>query len=112
MILKNPVMKEAAGNIGTTLDVIEVFNSAATTDFSNSEETGNFVEGTVQTAVEAVAGPLGVAVNTILENSKDENGLTNLDNNRMHDAYSANKDRQDAYIIIMQYNSSSGTNKK
>ncbi|MEX2410255.1 MAG: RHS repeat-associated core domain-containing protein [Candidatus Paceibacterota bacterium] len=112
MLLENPALKESAGIIGTALDVIEVTGNALETDFSNTEEIGVFVEGTVQTVAEAAAGPMGAAVNVIIENGKKENGLTNLDNNRMHNAYSTNKDRQDAYSKIMQYSSSGQTGKK
>ena len=76
-----------------------------------AEETADFVENTIQTAVETTTGPLGAAVDVILEIGKDKNGLTNLDIDRMDDAYSTNKDRQNAYSIIMQHNSSGGSDK-
>jgi len=112
MILDNSSIKEAGGTIGAIIDVTSTTYDAVTTDFTNSAETADFVENTVQTAVEAVAGPLGAPVNLILENGKDERGLTNLDNNRMHDAYSTNKDQRDSYSLIMQYNSTGRTDKK
>ena len=111
MILENTTVTKTGATAGAVVAIVKTSADAATTDFSNSEETADFVENTTQTAVETAAGPLGAAVDVILENGKDKNGLTNLNNNRMHDAYSTNKDRLDAYSIIMQYNSSGGSDK-
>ena len=112
MIIDNSGIKKSGGTIGAIIDVTSTAYDAVTTDFTNSAETADFLENTVQTAVEAVAGPLGAPVNLILENGKNESGLTNLDNNRMHDAYSTNKDQRDSYSLIMQYNSTGRTDKK
>lgn len=70
MILDNSGIKESSGTIGAIIDVTSTAYDAVTTDFTNSEETADFVENTVQTAVEAVAGPLGAPVDLILENGK------------------------------------------
>ena len=111
MILENTTVTKTGATAGAVVAIVKTVNDAATTDFSNSEETADFVENTIQTAVETTTGPLGAAVDVILEIGKDKNGLTNLDIDRMDDAYSTNKDRQNAYSIIMQHNSSGGSDK-
>jgi RHS repeat-associated protein len=80
MVLDNKPIKDAAGQIGNAADFISIAKDAATTDFSDNDETADFVENTVQTTVEAAAGPLGSAINLIIEDSKRPNGVTNTEN--------------------------------
>jgi hypothetical protein len=80
LILENPGIKESAGIIGNVADVVSVAKDAIKTDFKNTKDIADFTENTVQTAAEVAAGPLGAAVNTVLEDSKSENGVTNTEN--------------------------------
>lgn len=98
--------KKIAGSVGTGIDLGKISTGVVTGNFPN------FVENTVQLAVENVFGPAMPAVNFIIENGKEADGLTNLNNRRMYDAYNSNGRARDAYTQIMMYQNRTHPNQK
>ena len=71
----NKVAKKGA----SATAIISVIKDASETDFDNPSDVGDFVENTVQTTVGAT--PLvGPGLDVIMEDSKKEDGVTNVDN--------------------------------
>ncbi len=56
MILENTTVTKTGATAGAVVAIVKTSADAATTDFSNSEETADFFENTTQTAVETEPG--------------------------------------------------------
>ncbi len=95
-LTNNKPLKKVAGQLGDGVTVLQVGFDAATTDFSDSEQTADFIENTASEGVETAFGPLGPAVNVILNDSKSENGVTNTKN--MSRNFSSTYRTTNAYI--------------
>lgn len=89
-------IKKNAGIIGDIATGIELTNEAVNTDFSDPEQTGDFVETVAQEAVETASGPLAPAVKILLEDAKSPTGVTNTEN--MARTFSRPYRTQAAYI--------------
>jgi RHS repeat-associated protein len=97
---KNKKTKQKAGAVGIVIDISRIVTS------------DNLTEDIAQTAIENVFGPAMPAVNFVMENGKEPDGLTNLNNRRMFDAYNSNKRHRDAYTQIMMYQNGTHTSNR
>ena len=66
------------------------------TDFSNPDSAGDFVENTVETVIGSTP-VIGTAAGVIMEDSKQDDGLTNLSNGRMSGAYKSSYNQYKAH---------------
>jgi hypothetical protein len=75
---------------GTSIgaDILVTFSEVSETDFSNQEEKTVFTQNLIQT-IGGNTPVIGPGVDAILIDSRAEDGLTNLENSRMSDAYSS-----------------------
>ena len=70
---------------------------AINTDFSNSKETGVFIENTVQSTIELIP-IIGPAAGVMMDNAKQKDGLTNLSNGRMSGAFKSSNNQIQTYL--------------
>jgi hypothetical protein len=97
--MKNlPKLRAKSGAIGNAIDLGTAASELVTTDFTNTEEIADFVEGTVQTVVENIANLAGPAVTVILEDGKKDDGVTNVKN--MPDNFKQPYRTSNAYIYM------------
>jgi hypothetical protein len=82
---------------GPVISITSIALDAAETDFSNPEETANFAENTVQTMVESVP-VVGAAAGVIMDDSKKDDGLTNLNNGRITNDYKSSNNQMQNYL--------------
>ena len=80
-------VNKLAKKTNSIITILSISNDFMSTDFHNSEETGEFIEKTVQNTMEAIP-VIGPALGTIADDSKKEDGVTNIDN--MSKNYSTN----------------------
>jgi hypothetical protein len=96
MAAKKHGLRNAAAIIGDVTAAFAISKDLATTDFNDNNETADFVENTTQTVIETAAGPLGAAVNVILEDSKKDDGVTNT--RRMSNDFKGSYRTSNAYV--------------
>ena len=84
-------MNKVAGKIAPVLDILSIANDYNNTDFSNKSEKSEFTKDAVQTGISQI--PLiGTFLDWIMDSSRDESSIFNLENGKMSRGYSTSKD--------------------
>jgi len=86
----------------------EIVVDAVNTDFSSTEQTSEFVENTVETVL-GEAPLVGDALKVMMNDAKQPDGLTNLDNGRMSGAYKTSYGHREVWLKMYGAQSSSST---
>jgi hypothetical protein len=90
--------------IGDAVDIVDKAKDAGEmiieygeTDFNDPEQTGDFIEKSVQKGVEQ-APIVGDAAEIIMDDSKKSDGLTNLKSKRLSNDYKGSFNQRDAWL--------------
>jgi hypothetical protein len=86
-----------AKSLGPVIPVISTSLDAVETDFSNSSEKGDFIENTVQTAVESIP-IIGTPIGITIDEAKEDDGLSNTENERLVEDYKASNNQIQNYM--------------
>lgn len=84
-------MNKVAGKIAPVLDILTIANDYNNTDFSNKSEKSEFTKDAVQTGISQIP-VIGTFLDWIMDSSRDESSIFNLENGKMSKGYSTSKD--------------------
>jgi len=96
----NPAVEKlnsATKVIGPAVLVGSVLLDGLDTDFSDSAETADFIENTVQSTLESIP-VIGASLGVIMEDGKKDDGLTNTNSQRISNDYKGSHNARQQYI--------------